>query len=108
MAKNILAQLPDLKETDREEAMRKATDRLNEIVRYFSPYKPEALELVRKYKPKSALSPSQIAQMTYDEAMAQGDSAMSTHEWDRAIALFRQAVKRADPAKDAVKANKAR
>lgn len=108
LAKNILAQIPEMKEADREQAMRVATDRLNEVVRYFSPYKPEALELVRKYKPKSALSASQIAQMTYDDAMAQADSAMSTHEWDRAIALFRQAVKRADPAKDPVKANKAR
>ncbi len=40
--------------------------------------------------------------------MAQADSAMSTHEWDRAIALFKQAVRRADPSKDPVKANKAR
>ena len=108
LAKNLLAMLPDLAESERDEATRKATERLGEVVRYFSPYKPEALELLRKYKPKGTLSASQIANLSYDEAMAQADSAMSTHEWDRAITLFNQAVKRADPLKDSVKANKAR
>lgn len=108
LAKNILAQLPDLKESDREEAMRKAADRLNEVVRFYSPYKPEALELLRKYKPKSALTANQIAAMSYDDSMVQADSSLSTHEWDRAITLLRHAIKRADPAKEPVKANEAR
>ncbi len=108
LAKNLLALTEGMNETDKEEATRKATDRLGEVVRYFSPYKPEALNLLLKYKPKTALSPSQIANLSYDDAMAQADSAMSTHEWDRAISLFKQAVRRADPAKDAAKANKAR
>lgn len=108
LAKNLLAQLPDLNEGDREEAMRKATERLAEVVRYFSPYKPEALELLRKYKPNSTLTDSQVANLSYADAKSQADSAMQTHEWDRAIRLWKQAIKRADPAKDIAKANEAR
>ena len=108
LAKGILAQLPDLDEKNREEATRKAADRLNAVVRYYSPFKAEALELLRKYKPKSALSAQQIAAMSYDEALNAADSAMSTQEWDRAIALLKHAIDRADPAENPDKANKAR
>jgi len=108
LAKGILAQLPDMKESDQEEAKRKATDRLNAVVRFYSPFKAEALQLLRTYRPKSVLTAQQIAVMSYDEAMNQGDSAMSTQEWDRAIALLKHAIKKADPAKDPAKANKAR
>lgn len=108
LAKNIFARLPELNDADREEAMRKATDRLTQVVRFSSPFKFEALELLRKYKPKSALTPAQIAVMSYDEAMNQAKSSITTHEWDRAIALLRQALRRADPSKEPAKANEAR
>src|SRR5262249_21348056 len=36
------------------------------------------------------------------------DQAISSQEWDRAIALLKQAIRRADPAKDHDKANLAR
>ena len=108
LAKNLLAMLPQLNEADREEATRKATDRLTEVVRYFSPYKAEALELLGKYKPKSTLTDAQIASLSYEDAKAQADSAMQTHEWDRAIRLWKHAIRRADPTKDLARANEAR
>lgn len=108
LAKNILAQLDQIGEANREEATRKATDRLKEVVRYFSKYKPEALELLRKYQPRSELKPKQIAQLSYDDALAMGDTAMSTHEWDRALALFQQAVRRSDAVKAPEKVNRPR
>ena len=44
LAKNILAQLPEItRPSDREAAIRRATDVLGEVVRYPSPYKAEAL-----------------------------------------------------------------
>ena len=108
LAKALIALLPDMKDADKEEALRKAGARLDEVVRYFSPYKAEALELRQKFRPKTTLTDRQILAMSYEEAMAQADSAMASHEWDRAIGLLKQAVRKADPAKDAPKANKAR
>ncbi len=112
LARALKAQLDELNEKDQKEAARKALARLDEVVRYFSPYKAEALvlrkEIRDKFKIGGDVDDRQIAAMTYDEAMAQADSAMSTHEWDRAIKLFQQAIKRADPAREPAKANKAR
>ena len=108
LAKNLLELLPTIKESDQEEAIRKATNQLDEVVKYLSPYKAEALELRRKFRPKSELKDSQILAMSYDESMAQGKSAVQSNEWDRAIKLLRHAVKKADPARDPAKANEAR
>ena len=108
MAKNILAQLPQLDAKDREEAVRKATDRLSEVVRVYSPYKAEAVELLNKHKPRSTQSASQIASMKFDDAMSEGDQMMSRQEWDRAITFYKQAARSADPVKDIEKANRAR
>jgi tetratricopeptide (TPR) repeat protein len=108
LAKNILAQIPDLSESDRELALRRSGDMLSEVVRYASPYKSEALKLMQKYKLKAGGPTTAVANLKFDEALAQAESAVSTHEWDRAIALLRQAVKAADPNKEIDKANRAR
>ncbi len=108
IAKNILAQLPQISEKDRDEAVRKATDRLSEVVRYATPYKAEAVELINKYKPRATHTASQIAAMNYDEAISEGEQMMNRQEWDRAVAFYKQAAKRADPNKDVEKANRAR
>lgn len=108
LAKNILAQLPELSDADKEVAIRRATDLLSEISRYYSTFKPEAIKLLQKYKPKAAINAQAITGLPYDDAYAQGEAAASTHEWDRAIALFKQALRKADPNKDVDKANRAR
>jgi hypothetical protein len=108
MAKNILAQLPQLADKDKDEAVRKATDRLAEVVRVYSPYKAEAVELLNKYKPRSNQSASQIAALSYDDAMAEAEQMMGRQEWDRAVMYYKQAAKKADPTKDPDKANRAR
>lgn len=108
LAKNILAQLPQLSESDQQVAVRRASDLLSEVVRYYSPYKPEAVELLKKYKPSAALRANQLATLSYDDAYSQAESAVSTHEWDRAIDLLRHAIRKADPRKDIDKANRAR
>jgi tetratricopeptide (TPR) repeat protein len=108
LAKSILAQLPDLKESDRDLALRRAGDLLSDVVRIVSPYKPEALALMQKYKLRAAGGNLAIGNMKFDDAYAQAESAVSTHEWDRAISLLRQAVRAADPNKKIDEANKAR
>ncbi len=109
LAKNILAQLPTMQsDAERDEAVRKAVDRLTEVVRYYSPYKPEALELLQKYKPRAARNVNQIANLTYDDAMAQADTAISTHDWGLAVALLSQAIRKAEAARDIDKVNRAR
>jgi tetratricopeptide (TPR) repeat protein len=108
LARNIVAQLPEIKATDRDKAIKRITDVLGEVVRYSSPFKSEAIALLQQYKPKAALNASNIANLNYEDAVSQSDQAIASHEWDRAIALLKQAVRRADPARDPDKANYAR
>src|SRR5262249_37509615 len=100
LAKNIIAQLPGIKGPDRDAATRKIIDTLTEVVRVPSPFKSEAIGLLQKYKPRVALNAASITNMTYEEAAAQADQAMAAREWERAVALWKQAIRRADPAKD--------
>jgi len=109
MAKNILAQVPELtRPSDREAAVRRATDILVEVVRYPSPFKAEALAILKVHKPRAVLNASAVDRLSYEEAIGQSDQAMASREWDRAIALLRVAVRRADPSRDPDKANLAR
>ncbi|HEV3164829.1 MAG TPA: hypothetical protein VGZ22_12440, partial [Isosphaeraceae bacterium] len=101
LAKNIIAQVDSLKGAEHEAALKRATETLGEIVRYYSPHKAEALALLQKYRPKAALNATVAANLSYDDAMAQGDAAVSTQEWPRAIALFKAAIRRADPSREA-------
>ena len=109
LAKDVLAQLPGIQgEGDRNAAVKKAVDTLANVVRYSSPFKAEAVELLKKYKPSAALNATDVAKMGYEEAMSQGESAIASREWDRAAALLRQAVRKAETARDADKLNLAR
>jgi TolA-binding protein len=108
LARNILAQLPTLGENDQPVAIRRATDLLSEVVRYHSAQKPEAIALLKKYRPAAALRAGALANLSYDDAYSQAEAAISTHEWDRALELLRHAVKKANPRKDVEKVNRAR
>lgn len=109
LAKNLLAQLPRSDDSgERNAAVKKATDLLVEIARVPSRYRREATALLQKYKPRAATNLAAIGSMNYDQAMAEGDDALGAQDWARAIAAYRQAVRRADPARDAPKANNAR
>ncbi len=109
LAKNIIAQLPKLdNERDRERAIRTATENLADVVRVVSPFKPEALALLQKYRPNVALRAEDVAKMSYDEAMASAEQAIQLVEYDKAIALLKVAIRKADPAREPAKANRAR
>lgn len=107
-AKNIIAQLPKATEEEREPALRLAVERLTEVARYYSPYKPEAIKLLQEHQPKAARRANQIANLTYDDAMSQADTAISTHDWPLAQQLLNQAVRRAERAREIEKVNRAR
>lgn len=109
LAKYILAQLPKLtSDNDRQAATRRATDLLVDVVRYYSPFKSEAIELLKKYRPSAASSATAIANLSYDDAISQAEAALSTEEYDRAIALLKQAGRGVDARVDSEKANRAR
>ncbi len=42
----------------------------------------------------------EVARLTFEDAMGQADEAMASHEWERAIALLKAAVRKADSAKN--------
>ena len=108
LAKNILAQLPGASGAEREKAIRTATDSLADVVRVVSPFKPEAITLLQKYRPNAVLSANDAAKLTYEEALGQADQAIAVLEYDKAIALLKVAIRKADPARDPAKVNKAR
>jgi hypothetical protein len=108
LAKSIEAQMSEISAANKPAAVRKIVDTANQIVRYASPHKKDALALLKKYKPSAAVRAEEVARLTYEDAMGQADEAMASHEWERAIALLRAAVKKADPIKNPEKANMAR
>lgn len=108
LAKDIIAQLPEISGKDKDNAIRTATDYLSEVVRVVSPFKPEAIELLQKYRPNAALSASDVSKLNYDDAVAQATQAISTLAYENAIVLLKLAVRRAEAARDSAKANRAR
>jgi cellulose synthase operon protein C len=101
LAKNIDAQIPDATNAERPLAVRRIVDAANQVVKYASPQKKDALALLKKYKPSAAVKAEEIARLTFEDAMGQADEAMASHEWERAIALLKAAVRKADSAKNA-------
>ncbi len=109
LAKNIISQLPNTtREADKQAGIKKAVDELTEVVRYASPFKMEAIEYLRKYKPKNKTNIDSVAKLNFDEAMLQADEARSTNDWDRAIAYYKAAIRKVDPVKDEKKSQLAR
>ena len=109
LAKNIIAQLPKAaNESEKSAAIKRATDVLGNVVRFSSPYKAEAVGLLKKYKPSAALKATDVARLNYEDAVAQAEQAIASHEWDRAAALLKQAVRRAEVLRDVDKTNYAR
>lgn len=100
----ILSQKPGISR-DQE---RDAIDTLNEVARYATPLKGEAVRLLAQNRPKSDKPTPIPANITYDAAIDQAEKAIRAQDWPRAIALLRAAVKAADPAKEPDKANEAR
>ncbi len=77
-------------------------------MRYASPFKNEALALLKKYKPNAAMKAEEIARLTYQDAMEKADEAIASHEWDRAIILLKAAGRKADIVREIDKVNMAR
>ena len=108
LGKNIIAQLPGLGGADRDKAIRIATDNLANVVRVVSPFKPEAIALLQKYRPNAALNAADISKLSYEDALAQANQAISTLAYENGIALLKVAIRKADPLRDLAKANSAR
>jgi hypothetical protein len=108
LARNLIALLPEMTEAEAAENRRKAAARLGEVVRYYSPHKQEALKLLAEVSPKDSRRANQIATLTFDDAMAQADTAISTEDWALARDLLNQAIRRAGQAGEVEKVNRAR
>jgi tetratricopeptide (TPR) repeat protein len=108
LAKSLIAQLPNFEGAERDRALRAATDNLIEVVHVVSPFKPEALALLQKYRPNAALSAADISKLNYDDAMAQAGQAMSTLAYENAISLLKHAITKASATREPAKVNAAR
>ncbi|MFO0909378.1 MAG: tetratricopeptide repeat protein [Isosphaeraceae bacterium] len=109
LAKNLVAQLPEASgETERNAAVKRVIDTLGGVVRYSSPFKAEALELLKKYKPSAAANATEVSRLNYEDAVSQGEQALAAHEWDRAALLLKHAIRRAEALRDQDKTNYAR
>ncbi len=108
LARAIDAQMPNISQNDRPAAVRKIVEALGQVVRFPSPFKKEALTLLRKYKPSAAIKAEEIAKLNYQDAMEHADEAMGEHDWARAIALLKHAVRKIDGVREPDKMNAAR
>ena len=72
LAKNIDAQMPEISTAERPKAIDKIVDAASQVVRFASPYKKDALALLKKYKPSAAMRAEEIARLTYEDAIGQG------------------------------------
>ncbi|MGE3819521.1 MAG: hypothetical protein AB7I30_08800, partial [Isosphaeraceae bacterium] len=109
LAKNIIAQLPGVRdESAREAATKRIVDVLGQVVRYSSPFKAEAIALLKTYKPSAAANATEISRLNYEDAVAQAEQSLAAQEWDQARALLKQAVRRAELLRDVDKTNYAR
>jgi cellulose synthase operon protein C len=108
LAKDIDAQMGEVTSNERPRAVGRIVDAVSQIVRYASPFKKEAMALLRKYKPSAAVRAEDIAKLTYEDLVGQADEAIASHEWERAITLLNAAIRKADPTKNIDKANMAR
>jgi tetratricopeptide (TPR) repeat protein len=109
LAKNLDAQLDESTDkAERQQAVRRIVDAVSQVVRFTSPYKNEALALLKKYRPTRAARNEELARLSYDDAVGQADEAIGSHDWERAIALLKAAVGKADPRRDIDRANRAR
>lgn len=98
LARALDAQLtPQTPKADREQATRRIVEALSPVVRTPTRFKNDALALLKKYKPNTAVQASEIARLNFDEASAQGEEAIAAREWGRAVALLRAALSKAGP-----------
>jgi len=108
LAKNIDAQMPQIAANERSRAIGQIVDATSQVVRSVSPYKKDALDLLKKYRPNSAMRAEEVARLSYEDAAGKAEDAIGSHEWDRAIVLLQAAIRKADPTRDINKANHAR
>jgi tetratricopeptide (TPR) repeat protein len=108
LAKNIDAQMSGIAATDRSKAIAQIVDATSQVVRFASPYKKDALAILKKYRPNSAMRAEEVARLTYEDAVGKAEDAIGAQEWDRAIVLLQAAIRKADPTRDIDKANRAR
>ncbi len=109
LAKNIDAQLtPATEKAERQQAGKRIVDAVSQVVRYTSPYKNEALALLKKYKPTAAARTEELARMSYDDAVNQADESIASREWERAITLLKAAGTKAESGRDVDKLNRSR
>ncbi|MFO0890653.1 MAG: tetratricopeptide repeat protein [Isosphaeraceae bacterium] len=108
LAKNLDAQVGEIVDkAERQATVRRITAAANQVARYASPHKAEALALLKKHKPAAAARLAEISRLSYVDLMNQADDAISAHDWERAITLLKVAVQKADP-RDIEQANRAR
>ncbi|MEW4567733.1 tetratricopeptide repeat protein [Tautonia sp. JC769] len=111
LARNIDAQLesgyaPAVARKD--DLVRDLTGQLRQVVAYASPYKADAVELLKKYRPSGPIDARTLAGLGFDQAMTRAREEMGLRSWDNAIALLRAALTKVNPARDPGRANEAR
>src|SRR5262249_46207198 len=97
-AKNLDAQMNEIAANERPRAIKLIVDSASQVIRFASPYKKEALDLLKKYKPNAALKAEDIARLSYEDAINQASEAIGSQDWQKAILLYKAAIRKADPA----------
>ena len=109
LARSLDAQItPETPKAERDQAAKKIAEALAQVIRTPSRFKNDALALLKKYKPNTAVEARDVARLSFDEAMTQGDEALASRDWPRAVSLLRAAAAKGDPRRDAERIDLAR
>ncbi|MGP0066265.1 MAG: tetratricopeptide repeat protein [Isosphaeraceae bacterium] len=108
LAKAIDAQMPEIDGASRPKAVKEIIDTVSKVVRYPTPFKSDALALLKKYKPSAAIKAEEITKLPFKDVMERADEAIASQEWERAITLLKSAVRKADPVREIENLNLAR
>ena len=82
LAKNIDAQMDQFRRPTDPRRSASIVDAVSQVVRFASPFKKDAMALLKKYKPSAAVRAEEIARLSYEDLMGKADEAIGSHEWD--------------------------
>ncbi len=108
-AKNLDAQMKEIAENERPRAIKLIVDSASQVVRFASPYKKDALDMLQESTSRTRRSgPRTSSESPTKTPINQANEAIGSQDWPKAIALLKAAIRKADPTRNPDKANHAR
>ncbi|MDX2037844.1 MAG: tetratricopeptide repeat protein [Isosphaeraceae bacterium] len=107
-AKSTVALLDELEPGERTKLLARAVESLEQVVKVYSPFKLEAVALLKQISPKKAVKAEDVARLSFDDAVGRAEQAIQLQQYDEAVEILRLALAKNDAARDPAKYHRAR